>query len=294
MKKTHLILCCLIIITLLSGCKSCKENLPPNLTVTIQDSSNLYYAGEIVYYTINANSENALNKLIITPSVVGNNRDSKIDSSVNTQQIIYKYKYVVPVIYEKTTHKNLISIAFKVIQDDQQEAVETLYFNIETFYYNLVEYDYFDLYSFFNPENKACFCSIKNKTTYNTETAPDFAEKIDFAYYFNEEDSSVFISPDDELIMNFENGTITWNYRKSTRFKKTNLSYQDFENIYFDASEIESIISYDMTESKIAKLKSNEIIAFKNENIGGIISFGIHDEENNANISMVIKYIYLD
>ena len=294
MKKIHLIFSCLVIISFLFGCKSCKEILPPTLSVTVENSSNIYSAYENITCNVNASSEVALTRLIITPSVEGYNKKSKIDTIFSCNEILYNYKYTVSEIQEKTTNDSMITITFKIIQEDGQEAVENLYFNIEILQNEEVEYSFFDLFSFFNANNNNCFCSIENNETYNLEDAPDFAEKIDFAYFFNDEDSVVITSPDDGLIINFENGTASWNYRKQTRFKKTYMDRDEFNNIHFQSDQIEELISNNMTETKITKIESDEVIAFKNNEIGGAILINFAPNNNIEGLSIIIKYVNIN
>ncbi|HTO14976.1 MAG TPA: hypothetical protein VLZ83_04360 [Edaphocola sp.] len=110
------------------------------------------------------------------------------------------------------------------------------------------------------------FYSVSENKVFTIANAKANAANIDFAYYYGAENKATIAATSDagaiQVFNDPTNGLSTWTTKKDTKFKKTQITAVQFDEIENDAeiSILESI-----SNSSVTKLAENDVIAFETE-----------------------------
>ena len=283
--KKQLILSTLLAIIILFSVNCKEEYEPPQLNISKTNSSYTFINYNFVNIEITATSYIMLTRILVEPSVENENQSSMLDTSINSLEFSYNYKYYIPDVSATVN----VEIRFTAFQEDNQSTTRTISFDVTPSPPpNIVITDYQKIYSGDSSLQTYCYYSTELlliKTPTQAELIP---EKIDFLYYYNQENGNIIASPDSENAINQYFGTGSWDIRNSTRFNK--VLNPDYE--FFNMIDNEYLSDYSLNPTNITEINNiqeEDIIFFKTENdILGVFRI-VRINEADSTMDLTIK-----
>ena len=256
----------IVILTAILGCEKEKTNYPPPSIQFITDSGFVYNdtvlaLGETFKVGIIADNPNVnLTNFIIR--VKSDEFETYLDSGMNTPNLHFERNLVKGI---KESEKWIF-----IIRDRDGESAE-ISFNVaidsssaygNIFYFPSVEID---------AQNnvRGSFYSLVEDSVFTLNQAFENQDKIDLCYYYDfiDTDENTIASPGaniDASVYPGENGLDNWTIRRTTRYKLTDLTVDEFESAINDSL---LIAAYGQSEGKrkAKNLQAGNIFSFKNE-----------------------------
>jgi len=275
------------------GCEKEKTNHPPP-TINFDMDSGFVYTdtvlnlGESFKVGINASNPNVnLTNFLI--KVETDTLEVFLDSGMNTPTLNYEKTLVKGI---KDSEKWIF-----IIRDRDGKSSE-ISFNIlldSTSTYGNI--NYFPIIELGAQSNSiGSFYSLAEDSVYNLEEAFANQNKIDLCYYYDfiDTDENTIASPGaniDDSVYPGESGLINWTTRRTSRYKLTNISEEDFLNA---ANDSLLLAAYGQSEGnrKAKNLKGGNIFSFKNQD-GNVGLFKVNSvlgtDAGTVNISVKVQ-----
>ncbi len=111
------------------------------------------------------------------------------------------------------------------------------------------------------------FLSLSDSHSYDLEGAFQHQEDIDLLYYFSDDDKACIASPGASIQSGIYSGDAAienWTTKNTTRFIKTDMTPEQFENIFHDGLIIPIYIDED-AKRKAKNLTVGDVYVFKTE-----------------------------
>lgn len=288
----NLVLILVLIIVLVIGCKKDETNhLPPTINLITGEGfvsgDTVLALGETFKIGIDASNSNVnLTNFII--KVETEVLETYLDSGMNTPSLHYE-KYISKGI------ANSEKWIFIIRDKDGKSSEVSMNIGLDT------SSDFGEIESFPNinlgaqNNSMASFYSLENNT-YTLSNAFQNQEKVDLCYYYDliETDENTIASPGaniDESVYPGNESLQNWTVRRTSRFKLTDVSKEEFLAATNDSLLIAAHGVADGNR-KAKNLTEGKIFAFKNEN-GRIGLFRINSisgtNEGQVNISVKVQ-----
>jgi len=136
------------------------------------------------------------------------------------------------------------------------------------------------------------FLSFSGPLTYNLAGAFDHQSAIDLLYYYSDDDLACVASPGAEISPEIFVGDAAlqnWTTKKIVGFTKTEMTSEQFENIFHDGLII-PLYSDDIAIHKAAKLNIGDVYVFKTESeLYGVFLIKNLDGTHDGEIELSIK-----
>jgi len=281
------------LIFVFSACEKEKPNHPPPSIRFVTESGFVYHdttlaLGETFKISILANNPNVnLTNFIIR--VESNEIETFLDSGMNTASLDYEN------IFTKGI-KDSEKWTFIIRDRDSKSAEISLNIKRDTSsaYGNIVYFPSVEMGAQNN--NAGSFYSLSEGEVYTLEEAYLNQDIIDLCYFYDfiDTDENTIASPGaniDASVYPGDNGLDNWINRRTTRFKFTDLTEEEFENATNDSL---LIAAYGQSEGKrkAKNLQSGNVFSFKNEDgkTGLFLVYSvIGTDEGTVNISIKVQ-----